>query len=80
MMSDRMNHKNFGILDVEGNQVAAGAGFIYKGFVISMTQIFMNSPDVAVFHNDESNELVSRHDSVQLAIEYVDTIAKKTTR
>lgn len=72
MMSDRMNHKNFGILDVEGNQVAAGAGFIYKGFVISMTQIFMNTPSVVVFVDTDPSELVYDAISVQDAIEWCD--------
>ena len=73
MMRDNLNYKGFGIMDAAGNHVKAGAGFAYKGYIISMTAIYP-SPDVAVFRDDADAELVSRHDSVQLAIEHVNTL------
>lgn len=70
MMTDNMNYKQFGIMDVEGNQIAAGAGFAYRGWVISMSQIWQNLPDVVVFDNDSASDVVYTAKSVQDAIEW----------
>jgi hypothetical protein len=67
-MSDNLNAKRFGIMDAQGNHVAAGAGFAYRGFIISMTTIY-NSPSVAVFAG-ELAEVVYDAVSVQDAINW----------
>lgn len=72
-MRDNLNSKGFGIMDANGNHVKAGAGFAYKGYIITMTAIYPN-PQVSVFRDGEYPELVSSHDSVQLAIDHVRTL------
>jgi hypothetical protein len=67
-MSDNLNAKRFGIMDAHGNHVAAGAGFAYRGYIISMTQIY-TSPSVVVF-SGELAEVVYDAISVQDAINW----------
>ena len=69
-MNGNLNHKHFGIMDVAGNQVAAGAGFAYRGYIISMSQVLMNTPDVVVF---DGWEIVYNATSVQDACEWCNT-------
>jgi hypothetical protein len=67
MMRDNLNRKGFGIMDVGAAHVKAGAGFAYKGFIISMSTVFDN-PDVAVFLDDESGAYMYQAASVESAI------------
>lgn len=67
MMRDNLNRKGFGIMDVGANHVKAGAGFAYKGFIISMSTVFAN-PDIAVFTDDEEAYLIYQASSVESAI------------
>lgn len=69
MMTDKMNNKNFGILDIDSRLVAASAGFMYKGFIISMSQVFSHYCDVAVFV-DDAPDMVYKARSVEDAIEW----------
>ncbi len=69
-MSDNLNYKRFGIMDVNAAQVAAGAGFQYRNYIISMSQIFIKSPSVVVFNNDDPAELVYDAKSVEDAIDW----------
>ncbi len=47
-MTDNMNNANFGIVDIAGNPVIGAAAFIYKGYIISMSQASKH-PEVAVY-------------------------------
>lgn len=67
MMRDNLNRKGFGIMDVGASHVKAGAGFAYKGFIISMSTVFDN-PDVAVFVDDANADLIYTAASVESAI------------
>ncbi len=73
MMKDNLNHKGFGIMDTSGNQVAAAAAaaFAYRGFIISMSQVFSNTPDIVVFADkDEYSAVLYNANSVQDACEW----------
>ena len=70
-MRDNLNPKGFGVMDATGNHVKAGAGFAYKGFIISMTAIY-SSPKVVVFVDNENAPIVYDAKSVEDAITYID--------
>lgn len=75
-MSDNLNAKRFGIMDAQGNHVAAGAGFAYRGYIISMTQIY-NTPSVVVFDNADPSNVVYDAFSVEDAICWCDLQLEK---
>lgn len=68
-MRDNLNFKGFGIMDAAGNHVKAGAGFAYKGFIISLTAIYP-SPAVAVFVDNADAPIAYDAKSVEDAIEW----------
>ena len=74
-MTDNLNSKRFGIMDAQGNHVAAGAGFQYRGYIISMTAIY-SSPSVVVFAGEPAN-VVYDAASVEDAISWCDMQAEK---
>mgnify|MGYP001616180255 CR=1 FL=1 len=74
-MSDNLNSKHFGIMDAQGNHVPAGAGFLYRGFIISMTTIY-NSPSVVVFAGEPAMVAYDAT-SVEDAISWCDMQAEK---
>lgn len=81
MMRDHLNYKKFGIQDVNGSRPKAAAAFVYKRYIISMSQVF-NTPSVVVFRDDPDPlniEMVSEHESVESAIEWCDLAMKYTT-
>jgi hypothetical protein len=69
MMADNLNRKEFGIMDVAGKQLPAGAAFAYRGFIISMSQVF-DCPDVAVFLDGPVPHLMTNVQSVEFAINW----------
>ena len=71
-MVDNLNYMNFGIMGYGGEKVKAGAGFIYKGYIISMSTVF-NNPAVAVFVDVDGGEIVYEASSVEDAIKWVDS-------
>lgn len=74
-MTDNLNYMNFGIMGYDGEKVKAGAGFIYNGYIISMSTVFKN-PAVAVFVDVDGGEIVYEAPSVQSAIEWVNENGK----
>ena len=73
-MSDNLNSKRFGIMDAQGNHMAAGAGFLYRGYIISMTTIY-NAPSVVVFAGEPAT-VVYDAASVEDAISWCDMQAE----
>lgn len=68
-MTDNLNASQFGIMDAEGNHVSAGAGFLYRGYIISMTAIY-STPVVVVFGGGEPMQVLYEATTVEDAIEW----------
>jgi len=63
----KFNHRDFRISDVGGTHVKAVAQFMYKGYEISMSQIF--EPSIAIFKDDY---ICAACISVEAAIEWIE--------
>lgn len=60
--------QGFRIQDITGMRVDAVAQFMFRGYEVSMSQIFTTPSEIAVLHNDRFVHLCS---TVEEAIEWI---------